>query len=113
MQLFRFVCGAFGVVLNVLPQDLPPYSYGLDPVSPWPATGIPKGHGKHLVFEHRRELEKSLVVGELKGEVSRLRERLSASEAELVEVKRSCQLSALAEMLTACEEYVAEVRRTK
>lgn len=67
-------------------------------------------HGKHLVFEHRGQLERCVVVGTLKGEVSRLKERLVATEAELSEVKRSCQFTALAEMLAAGEEYVAEVR---
>lgn len=76
-----------------------------------PLTTTSRSNGKSLVFEHRAELEKSVVIGRLRGEVSRLKEQMIATEAELTDVKRSCQSTALAEMMAAGEEYMIEVRQ--
>lgn len=92
-------------------QDLPAYTYGLDLTSVNLSTITSRANGKPLVLEHRAELEKSVVVARLRGEVSRLKERLGATRAELSNVKRSCQSTALEEMMAAGEEYVIEVRQ--
>ncbi|CAB1112084.1 unnamed protein product [Ectocarpus sp. CCAP 1310/34] len=103
-------------VLHQSAEMLPTYRYGLDltgngSVKNGPSRGPPQR--QLAILEHRRELEKSLVVRRLREQLSRVTERLAHTEEELLRLKRSCQFTALAEMLTAGEEYVSEVERLR
>eukprot|EP00903_Cladosiphon_okamuranus_P018731 g17241.t1 len=103
-------------VLYQTAEVMPTYRYGLDLTDAVAGsrTHGPSGEPPQLaILEHRRELEKSLVIRRLRGQMSRLSERLVAAEGELTQLKRSCQFTALAEMLSAGEEYVKEVERLR
>ncbi|CAM9186587.1 unnamed protein product [Ectocarpus sp. 4 AP-2014] len=106
-------------VASVLYQSaemLPTYRYGLDLTGNGSTKNGPSRSPPQrqlAILEHRRELEKSLVVRRLREQLSRVTERLAHTEEELMCLKRSCQFTALAEMLTAGEEYVSEVERLR
>ncbi|CAM9636326.1 unnamed protein product [Ectocarpus sp. 6 AP-2014] len=105
-----------GVLHQHTTSMLPTYRYGLDltgngSAKNGPSRGPPQR--QLAILEHRRELEKSLVVRRLREQLSRVTERLAHTEEELMRLKRSCQFTALAEMLTAGEEYVSEVERLR
>ncbi|CAM9266153.1 unnamed protein product [Ectocarpus sp. 12 AP-2014] len=103
-------------VLHQSAEMLPAYRYGLGltgngSAKNGPSRGPPQR--QLAILEHRRELEKSLVVRRLREQLSRVTERLGHTEEELMRLKRSCQFTALAEMLTAGEEYLSEVERLR
>ncbi|CAM9160507.1 unnamed protein product, partial [Hapterophycus canaliculatus] len=109
-------------VLHQTAEVAPTFRYGLDLDKEAAAAAASAASSRNrpsheppriAVLEHRRELERSLMARRLRGQVSRLAERLAAAEKEVVRLKRSCQFTALAEMMSAGEEYAKEVERLR